>query len=75
MTTPLPIPEAVQSLARLFEGRTPEDQKALLAALERSGAAVYRALAATEPDKALADELLAAAVREEQNAELLERRA
>ncbi len=73
MSTPLPIPEAVQSLAKLFEDRSVDEQKALLAALERAGAAVYRSLAAGERDEALAVELLAAADREEANAELLER--
>lgn len=63
------------SLARLFEGKSREDQKALLAALERSGAAVYRALAADEPDATLRDGLLAAAAREEENAVFLERGA
>ena len=75
MTTPLPITEAVQRMAHYFEGRSPDEQKALLAALERAGAAVYRSLATDEPDEALAVELLSAADREEQNAELLERRA
>lgn len=60
-------------MGKLFQERTPAEQKALLAALERSGAAVYRALAANEPDAALAKELLAAAEREEQNAAVLER--
>ena len=66
------IDSAVQSLAKLFQGKSRDEQKALLAALERSGAAVYRALAANEPDGATRAELLACAVREEQNAEALE---
>jgi hypothetical protein len=69
------IEAAVQQMAQLFEGRSPEEQKALLAALERAGAAVYRALAANEPDEIMAVELLSAAEREEANAELLERHA
>jgi hypothetical protein len=73
MTTPTPIPEAVASLSKLFEGRSPAEQKALLAALERAGAAVYRSLAANEPDEAYAVELLSAADREEANAEVLEK--
>ena len=64
---------AVQQMAKLFEGLTPTAQRALLAALERAGAAVYRALAANEEDEMLAVELLAAAGREEENAELLEK--
>ena len=45
----------------------------LLAALERSGAAVYRSLADDEPDPSAREELLLAAAREEENAALLER--
>ncbi len=63
---------AVASLGGLFQGRSREDQMQLLAALERSGAAVYRALAANEPDAAMKERLLAAAGREEENAEVLE---
>lgn len=66
------IEAAVRSLALLFQGKTREEQKTLLAALERSGAAVYRALAADEPDASAKAELLACAEREEQNAQSLE---
>jgi hypothetical protein len=66
------IREAVSMLAKLFEGKSPDEQKALLAALERSGAAVYRALADGERDPAVREGLLASAVREEQNAQVLE---
>ncbi len=59
-------------MAKLFEGKSRDEQKALLAALERAGAAVYRALAAHEPDATAAQELLACAEREEQNAAALE---
>lgn len=69
------VREAVGSLAKLFEGKSREESKALLAALERSGAAVYRALAADEPDAATREGLLASAGREEENAEFLERGA
>jgi len=69
------IDAAVASLAGLFQGRPAADQRALLAALERAGAAVYRALAEQEPDEAAKAELLAAAEREEQNARVLEARA
>ncbi len=61
------------SLAALFEGKALPEQKALLAQLERSGAALYRAFAAEEPDATAREALLAAAVREEENAEVLER--
>ena len=59
-------------LAAQFADKTTEEQKELLARLERSGAAVYRALAARETDPDARDELLAAAIREEQNAKVLE---
>ena len=68
------IEAAVQQMAQLFQGLTPDEQKALLAALERAGAAVYRALAADEKDEIYAVELLSAAEREEANAEVLEKR-
>ncbi len=74
MTTPT-IEAAVQQMARLFEGLTLSEQKALLAALERAGAAVYRSLAENEKDEMLAIELLEAARREEANAEVLEKHA
>jgi 1,4-dihydroxy-2-naphthoyl-CoA hydrolase len=64
-----------QVIGSLFEGLQPAEQKALLAQLERGGAAVYRALAAAEPDAAARAELLAAAEREEENAVVLERQA
>lgn len=64
--------DAAQTMASLFEGKLREEQKALLAELERGGAAVYRALASQEPDAAARADLEAAAVREEQNAALLE---
>jgi len=69
------IDTAVGQLAGLFQNRTREEQMALLAALERAGAGVYRALAADETDDALRAQLLAAAGREEENAEVLEARA
>jgi putative heme degradation protein len=59
-------------LAAQFADKSPAEQKELLARLERSGAAVYRALAKAESDAAARDELLAAAEREEQNAQVLE---
>jgi len=39
-----------QLMASLFAGKSPAEQKELLAKLERGGAAVYRALAAAESD-------------------------
>ncbi len=64
-----------ETMASLFQGKAPSEQKALLALLERGGAAVYRALAAQESDAATKAALLAAAVKEEENAETLEAQA
>lgn len=64
-----------QTVLSLFEGKSAADQKALLAQLERGGAAMYRALAQAEPDAAAREALLVAAAREEENAALLESRA
>lgn len=61
-----------QQLAGLFEGKSLAEQKTLLAQLERGGAAIYRQFAAEEQDATAREALLAAARREEENAELLE---
>jgi uncharacterized protein (TIGR00369 family) len=61
-----------QQLQALFAGKSPAEQKALLAQLERGGAAVYRSLAANEADPEVRAALLAAADREIANAETLE---
>jgi hypothetical protein len=66
------IEQAQRTLGGLFQGKSVEDQKQLLAALERAGAAIYRALAAGETDASARDGLLAAAGREEQNADFLD---
>ncbi|MCH8815516.1 MAG: PaaI family thioesterase [Chloroflexi bacterium] len=65
-----PPPE--QLIASLFGGKSREDQKELLAKLERGGAAVYRALAAGESDDGVKKELLECADREDDNAKMLE---
>ena len=62
-------------LASLFAGKTLDEQKALLAQLERAGAALYRTFASDESDAVARAALLAAARREEENAEVLERGA
>jgi uncharacterized protein (TIGR00369 family) len=62
-------------LAGLFAGKSLAEQKALLATLERAGAATYRAMAEQEPDAANREALLAAAIKEEENAETLEAQA
>ena len=69
---PESIESAVQSMAVLFQGRSREEIMQLLAALERSGAAVYRSLADGEADPSAREGLLLAAAREEENAALLE---
>ncbi len=67
--------DAAETLAKLFAGKTVEEQKSLLAQLERAGAVMYRAFAANEPDPAKKEALLAAASKEEENAEMLEGQA
>lgn len=62
-------------LSSLFTGKTAAEQKALLATLERGGAAVYRALAEQETDPAAKQALLDAAKKEEENAATLEGQA
>ena len=61
-----------EQLTALFAERTPEEQRELLAQLERGGAALYRGFAQAETDPAKRQALLVAARREEENAELLE---
>jgi uncharacterized protein (TIGR00369 family) len=62
-----------ETMARLFEGKSVADQRALLAQLERGGAALYRRFAAEETDPQHREALLEAAAREEENARMLER--
>ena len=64
-----------QLMASLFAGKSPAEQKGLLAKLERGGAAVYRALAAAESDDEIKKELLDCADREDENAQKLEDRS
>ena len=59
-------------MTEMFAGKSAAEHKELLAKLERSGAALYRVLAANEPDIPAREALLAAADREEENARLLE---
>ncbi len=61
-----------ETLQQLFAGKTVAEQKALLAQLERAGAAVYRHLAESESDPAKKEALLAAAGREDENAGVLD---
>jgi len=63
---------AQELLPELFGGKSIIEQKALLAQLERSGAALYRAFASQEADEAKKEALLRAAEKEEENAVTLE---
>lgn len=65
-----PSPE--EQLAELFRDQPPARIRALLARLERAGAALYEGLAAAESDPARRQALVEAAGREIANAELLE---
>ncbi|MGH8338535.1 MAG: DUF1272 domain-containing protein [Gammaproteobacteria bacterium] len=60
-----------QVLASLFEGLSRFGQMALLSRLEFSGGSIYRAWAASERNIKARDALLAAAQREDDNANLL----
>lgn len=62
-----------ETMVKLFEGKSLAEQKTLLATLERGGASIYRSWAAQETQKNVQDALLAAAVREEENAAVLEK--
>jgi hypothetical protein len=68
------MPTEEETLAALFAGKSIPEQKTLLARLERAGAALYRAWAAAETDEAAKAALLAAADREDENAQALEGR-
>jgi len=59
-------------LTALFGEKSLDEQKSLLATLERAGAGLYRAFAASESHAAMKEALLAAAAREEENARTLE---
>jgi 1,4-dihydroxy-2-naphthoyl-CoA hydrolase len=61
-----------ETMGKLFEGKSLAEQKALMAMLERTGASLYRSWATQEVQKVAKEALLAAAVREEENAALLE---
>lgn len=65
-------PAPGEQMAALFTGLDADEQKQLLATLERSGGGLYRAWAESEPDAEKAAALREAAEREDRNAELLE---
>jgi uncharacterized protein len=60
-----------QTLASLFEGLSRFEQMALLSRLEFSGGSIYRSWAASEHNAKAREALLAAAQREDDNANLL----
>jgi len=62
-----------ETLRKLFEGKSLAEQQALMATLERSGASLYRSWASQTTQTDAQEALLAAAVREEENAALLEK--
>jgi hypothetical protein len=70
----LPQQTPEQTVAGLFQGKGLDEQKALLAGLERAGAGLYRAFAAEEADDSRRQALLQAADREEENARILDDR-
>jgi len=61
-----------EQLAALFRDLGPAEARALLARLERGGAAIYEELAKSEPDERARAVLLASGRRELENAEALE---
>jgi uncharacterized protein (TIGR00369 family) len=65
-------PKPEEQLAAIFQGKSAQETKALLARLERAGGAVYEQLAQEEPDPATRADLLEAARREVANAQILE---
>lgn len=75
MADPDFVQTSMQKMAGLFEGLSREETKQLLAALERSGAAVYNSLAEDEQDADAKAALLRAADKEVENAEVLEGQA
>ena len=58
------VQTSMQQMAGLFAGLSRDETKQLLAALERSGAAVYNSLAEDEPDADAKAALLRAAKKE-----------
>jgi len=65
--------DPIAALGAMFAQKPLDEQQRLLATLERAGAATYRALAEKVDDPAVRAELEQAALREEENARVLER--
>lgn len=61
-----------ETMVKLFEGKSLAEQKSLMALLERGGASLYRSWASQETAKDAREALLASAMREEENAVVLE---
>ena len=66
------VQTSMQKMAALFVGLSREETKQLMAALERTGAAVYNSLAEDEQDAEAKAALLLAADKEIENAEAME---
>jgi hypothetical protein len=64
--------DPIATMQQLFAEKSVAEQQALLATLERAGAALYRGWADSEHDPKRKAALLAAAAREEENARVLE---
>ena len=65
--------DPIAALGAMFAGKPLDEQQRVLATLERAGAATYRSLAEKITDPAVRAELEKAALREEENALVLER--
>ncbi|MBY0277316.1 hotdog fold thioesterase [Candidatus Binatia bacterium] len=65
--------DPIAALGALFARKPLDEQQRLLATLEHAGAATYRTIAAKIGDPAVRAELEQAALREEENARVLER--
>jgi len=65
--------DPIAALGAMFAQKPLDEQQRLLATLEHAGAATYRALAEKIDDPAVRAELEQAALREEENARVLER--
>lgn len=65
--------DLIAALGAMFAGKPLDEQQRVLATLERAGAATYRSLAEKTDDPAVRAELERAALREEENAQVLER--
>lgn len=65
--------DPIAALGAMFAQKPLDEQQRLLATLEHAGAATYRAIAAKIDDPAVRAQLEQAALREEENARVLER--